>query len=300
MIILQPDHHNDESESLPLWRKIHPSFSTTTSMDYHLHTLNNGIRLLYFQKQRETGYCGMLLNTGSRDELPEVEGVAHLIEHLLFKGTKKRNAYQILSRMENKGGEINAFTTKEETFLYTSFFNEDLPRALELMADMVFDSQFPEPEIKKETDVILDEIHAYEDNPVELIYDEFENVVFPEQSLGHFILGNANTLRSMNKDQIRNFYLNHYFTDEIILVYTGNRPLRQFLYFAGKHLGHVPARLRKQPRKLDSRYVPADRNYRKGTNQSHCIVGYPSYPYTHPGKYAMLLTGNILGGRGFN
>src|SRR4030042_4108062 len=142
-------------------------------MNYEIFTLDNGIRLIHHSTSSYVAHMAILMNTGSRDELDQEHGMAHLIEHLFFKGTEKRKAWHIISRLEDVGGDINAYTTKEETCIYASFLTGDYPRAAELMKDVVFHSVFPVKELKKEKDIIIDEINSYLDDPAELIFDEF-------------------------------------------------------------------------------------------------------------------------------
>ena len=147
-------------------------------MQYFTQTLSSGLRMIHLPVVSPVAYCGFAINTGSRDEAPNEYGYAHFVEHLLFKGTLKRKARHILNRMENVGGELNAYTSKEETIIYSSFMTKDFERAVELMTDLITYAQFPETEIEKEREVILDEILSYRDNPSEFIFDEFENLVF--------------------------------------------------------------------------------------------------------------------------
>ncbi len=156
---------------------------------YNYHTLSNGIRLIHRQKPGQIAHLALMVNTGSRDELSHEYGLAHLIEHMIFKGTKKRKAYHVLSRLENVGGELNAYTTKEETCLHASFLNVHTDRSLELLADIAFQASFPANELEKEKEVVLDEINAYRDNPSEEIFDEFEDQLFNGHPIGHPILG---------------------------------------------------------------------------------------------------------------
>ena len=158
-------------------------------MDYIAHTLPNGLRMVHLPVNSPVSYCGFAVNAGTRDENEDEFGLAHFVEHMIFKGTEKRKAWHILNRMENVGGELNAYTTKEETFVYSIFMEEDFGRAFEILTDLVFHSQFPKQEIEKEVDVILDEINSYEDSPSELIFDEFENLLYKGHALGHNILG---------------------------------------------------------------------------------------------------------------
>ena len=152
-------------------------------------TLANGLRIIHTPSPTSVVYCGYAIDAGTRDEQEHETGLAHFVEHMLFKGTTRRRAWHILNRMENVGGDLNAFTNKEETVVYSAFLKKDFTRALELLTDIVFRSTFPQHEIDKERGVILEEIDSYEDNPSELIFDDFENLLFRGHSLGHNILG---------------------------------------------------------------------------------------------------------------
>ena len=143
------------------------------------HTLSNGLRIIHQPIQSKVAYCGYAIDAGTRDEAEHQQGKAHFVEHMLFKGTQKRRAWHILNRMENVGGDLNAYTNKEETVVYTAFLAEHFSRAFELLTDIVFHSTFPQHEIDKEVEVIIDEIQSYEDTPSELIFDDFENLIFP-------------------------------------------------------------------------------------------------------------------------
>ena len=147
-------------------------------MKYQTHTLTNGLRIIYSSHLSEIAYCGFAINTGTRDEMPDEYGMAHFVEHMLFKGTKRRNSHQIINRIENVGGELNAYTTKEETCVYSAFPEAYFPRAIDLLSDMVFHSEFARMQIERERDVVLDEINVYLDTPADLIYDDFENLLF--------------------------------------------------------------------------------------------------------------------------
>ena len=147
-------------------------------MQYNEYTLPNGLRIIHEPTLSKVSYCGFAIDAGTRDEAENEQGMAHFVEHLIFKGTEKRKAWHILNRMENVGGDLNAYTNKEETVVYAAFLTEHLERALELLGDIVFHSTFPQHEIEKETEVIIDEIQSYEDNPSELIFDDFEDMIF--------------------------------------------------------------------------------------------------------------------------
>ena len=160
------------------------------------YTLPNGLRIIHEPTLSKVAYCGFAIDAGTRDEAANEQGMAHFVEHLIFKGTVKRKAWHILNRMENVGGDLNAYTNKEETVVYSAFLTEHLERALELLGDIVFHSTFPQHEIEKETEVIIDEIQSYEDNPSELIFDDFEDMIFRNHPLGRNILGKPELLRS--------------------------------------------------------------------------------------------------------
>ena len=161
-------------------------------MPYNTFILPNGLRIIHAPSPTNVTYCGFAVDAGTRDEFTNEQGMAHFVEHLIFKGTRKRRAWHILNRMENVGGDLNAYTNKEETVIYSAFLKEHFSRAVELLTDIVFNSIFPEQEITKEVEVIIDEIQSYEDSPAELIFDDFEELIFPNHPLGRNILGSRN------------------------------------------------------------------------------------------------------------
>ena len=174
-------------------------------MFYSSHTLPNGIRLVHHYEKSPVVYCGLAIGVGSRDENKEQYGLAHFTEHMLFKGTKKRKSWHILNRLETIGGTLDAYTTKEETFVYSAIPTTYFERAAELLADILFHSQFPQHEIEKEVDVIIDEIQSYNDSPAELIFDDFDSLLFGNSELGHNILGSEQQLLSYNSDSFFSF-----------------------------------------------------------------------------------------------
>ncbi len=269
-------------------------------MEFVRHELKNGIRLVHVPLASEVAYCGVLFNTGSRDEADDEEGLAHFIEHAVFKGTQRRRAWHILSRMEDVGGELNAYTTKEETFLYAAFLKDDYERAAELLADIAFGSVFPAKEIEREKEVVLEEINSYLDSPAELIYDEFENMIFPGQPLGRFILGRPERVRTITREKVLHFYRHHYFTDEVVFCSAGSLPAGQVVKIFEKYFGDVPARPRDRARTPSSHYVRAEQRLRKKTYQSHCIIGSRGYSLTDRRRTGLYLLNNILGGQGMN
>lgn len=200
--------------------------------DYSTYTLPNGLRMIYQFVPSKVSYAGFAVNTGSRDEEKGEEGLAHFVEHLLFKGTLRRKSWHILNRMENVGGELNAYTAKEETVIYSIFLSEHFSRAVDLMSDLILHSQFPEAEVERETEVILDEINSYQDTPSELIYDEFENFLFGRHALGHNILGDRDTLLSFKSGDGRRFMNRHYTPSGMVFFIGGNfRSDVSYLFF---------------------------------------------------------------------
>ena len=189
---------------------------------YEYHTLPNGIKIILSHTPSRVVYSGVYINVGSRDETGADEGMAHFIEHSLFKGTEHRRSYHILNRIDGVGGELNAFTTKEETALYASSLTEHLDRCLELFADILFHSTFPESEIEKEKDVVLEEINSYSDSPAELIYDQFEELAFAGHPLAHNILGSKRNVRHFTPERIRRHLKLNYTPSRMVITVAGD------------------------------------------------------------------------------
>ena len=211
-------------------------------MEYLTHTLANGISLVHRPVNSLIAHAGLFINTGSRDELEVEHGMAHLIEHMLFKGTERRKSFHILSRMENVGGEINAYTTKEETVIYSIFFKEYYKRAFELISDIAFYSSFPLSELRKEKEVILDEINSYKDSPSELIFDEFEELLFDGNPLSRNILGDENKLKSFQSEQLRSFIARNYATEHMVVSSVGNIDFRKLISLFEMYFGSIGIR----------------------------------------------------------
>ena len=198
-------------------------------MNYHTHTLSNGLRIIHAPNQSAVAYCGFAIDAGTRDEAENEQGMAHFVEHLIFKGTQKRHAWHILNRMEHVGGDLNAYTNKEETVVYSAFLAEHFPRAVELLADIVFHSTFPQPEIDKEVEVIIDEIQSYEDSPCELIFDDFEELIFPHHPLGRNILGKPDLARNLTaREDLILAVIDHGSRAFGVLVAVGHRQIEIF------------------------------------------------------------------------
>src|SRR6056297_162453 len=228
-------------------------------MKYFTYILTNGLKVIHYPVNSEVVYCGLIINAGSRDEEENEQGIAHFIEHLIFKGTRKRKAFHILSRMDDVGGEINAYTSKEETCIHTSFLNKDYERSLELLSDITFNSIFPNKEMLKEKDVIIDEINSYKDNPAEAIYDDFEELIFEGQPLGRNILGTPEMLHSLSKRDIESFIERNYLPHEMVITSIGNIPFSRLIQLAEKHFGHISGSSKELKREPFSGYVPKNR-----------------------------------------
>lgn len=269
-------------------------------MHYLTHILPNGLRLVHLPSESPVSYCGFAVNAGTRDEQPDESGLAHFVEHMIFKGTNKRRAWHILNRMENVGGELNAYTSKEETFIYSVFMEKHFARAFELLTDLVFQSQFPSHEIEKEVDVILDEISSYEDTPSELIYDEFENLLFEGHALGHNILGSEESLLRFDSQAGRSFLRRYYAPENMLFFSMGRTPFKRIVRLAEKALAGIsfaPApRKRIAPAGLPSRQL----KIRKDTHQAHILIGGTAYSLHNEKRIPLFLLNNLLGGPGMN
>ena len=191
-------------------------------MKYNTHTLDNGLRIIHLPSDSKVVYCGYQINAGTRDEEPGEEGLAHFCEHVTFKGTERRKAWHILNCLESVGGDLNAYTNKEGTVYYSAILKEHIARAVDLLSDIVFHSVYPQAEIDKEVEVICDEIESYNDSPAELIYDEFENILFKDSSLGHNILGTAEQVRSFTTEDALRFTRKLYRPDNAIFFAYGD------------------------------------------------------------------------------
>lgn len=270
------------------------------STSYQYAVLPNGIKLIHRQKPGEVAHLALMVNTGTRDELENENGLAHLIEHMIFKGTKKRKAFHVLSRLENIGGDLNAYTTKEETCIHASFLKPYYDRSLELFADIAFQASFPANELIKEKDVILDEINSYRDNPSEEIFDEFENQLFNGHPIGRNILGTADSVKAFKRSDIFRFVNANYATDQMVLGSVGDLPFERFVALAKRYFAAVPARTLQSKRSAFEHYTPASKSVERNSFLSHGMIGNVAYHRRHPKKHAMVLLNNILGGPGLN
>ena len=274
--------------------------SQESSRCCNLYTLPNGLRLIHEPSSSKVAYCGFAVDAGTRDEFPDESGMAHFVEHLLFKGTRKRRAWHILNRMENVGGDLNAYTNKEETVVYCAFLAEHFARAFELLTDIVFYSTFPANEIEKETEVIIDEIQSYEDTPSELIFDDFENLIFSGHPLGRNILGTPDRLKTFRSEDAAAFTARYYRPENMVFFVQGNVDFRRVVRYAEKLLGDIPAGGERPQRTPPPLYVSRSLTLRKYTHQAHVMIGGRGYPATDERRTALYLLNNILGGPGMN
>jgi predicted Zn-dependent peptidase len=268
--------------------------------EYNLIQLDNGIRiLLHYQNSPITHTC-MIVNAGARDEQEGKYGVAHFIEHLLFKRTERRSTNQILNRLEQVGGDLNAYTTKEYTCLHASFLNPHLERALDLFEDVLFHSTFPANEIEKEKGVILDEMASYLDSPEESIMDDFEDLLFKGTGLGHNILGLENDLKALQKNDILDFIQSNYDTNEIVIAIGGNYSLAQVERIGNKIFGKIKSNSRTRQDKVTFENIGQQIVIDKPINQAHYMLGVKTFGIFDERKTAMLLLNNMLGGFGMS
>ena len=205
-------------------------------MKYNTHTLDNGLRIIHLPSDSKVVYCGYQINAGTRNEEPGEEGLAHFCEHVTFKGTERRKAWHILNCLESVGGDLNAYTNKEGTVYYSAILKEHIARAVDLLSDIVFHSVYPQAEIDKEVEVICDEIESYNDSPAELIYDEFENILFKDSPLGHNILGTAEQVRSFTTEDALRFTRKLYRPDNAIFFAYGDIDFKKLVKLVGRAL----------------------------------------------------------------
>ena len=280
-------------------------------MSHNIHTLSNGIRILHLPDNMPITYVGVAVDAGTRDELPDESGMAHFVEHLLFKGTNRRRSWHIINRLESIGGQLDAYTTKEETYIYATVPTEYTDRAIELLSDVVLNSTFPDNEIEKERDVVLDEIQSYNDSPSELIYDEFEELLFPHDPIGRNILGTEQSLESFDSNKIRSFVRRNYTPDRMVIFAMGNikfdwlvkRIEKYFTPYSHLALGGGEGsfqlstfNFQLSTRQVPQPYTPAHRTTPRDTYQVHCIIGNRCIPMSSHERLTMLLLNNILGG----
>ena len=263
---------------------------------YTQSVLPNGIRLIHKERKGEIAHLVLMVETGTRDELAHENGLAHFVEHTIFKGTQNRKAYHILSCLDNVGGDLNAFTTKEETCIQATFLKQHYRRSLDLFADIAFRSTFPENELAKEKEVILDEINSYLDSPSDEIYDLFEEMVFKGHPLSRNILGTTELVKGFHRQDILDFMAHNYSTDQMILSSIGDISFKDFERMAMAYFGSQPAHLIKKKRETFKRYTPESRTETRNNHLSHCILGGLAPEFSNPLRMPIVMLNNVLGG----
>ena len=269
-------------------------------MPHRVVRLRNGLRLLHIPTASPISHFGILIDAGTRDEPAQHPGLAHFVEHTIFKGTEKRNAYRVINRMESVGGDLNASTSKEETDFYASFLSPDYPRAVELLADILFHATFPKKELEKEKTVIFEEINYYNDSPSELIFDDFESLVFNGHDMGKNILGTKESVQQIHREDIMDFIGRNYTLENVILASVGNISTEKLLRLCEKHFGNGRMKEGSRRRQPLGEYCPQRRTVSKSTSQTNVVTGTLAYDIHNPKRIPFMLLNNILGGQGQN
>ena len=295
-------------------------------MKYNTYTLDNGLRIIHLPSDSKVVYCGYQINAGTRNEEPGEEGLAHFCEHVTFKGTERRKAWHILNCLESVGGDLNAYTNKEGTVYYSAILKEHIARAVDLLTDIVFHSVYPQTEIDKEVEVICDEIESYNDSPAELIYDEFENIIFKGSPLGHNILGTAEQVRSFKTEDALRFTRKLYRPDNAIFFAYGDIDFNKLVRLLKKSFLSEERRVKseettfgdRRESQFNSPEAQAQFNIQhstfntqhsfegqtivmqKNTHQAHVMIGTRAYDVNDDRRMPLYLLNNMLGGPGMN
>ena len=273
---------------------------TENAMNIAYHTLPNGLRLVHVNTANQVAWCGLAVNAGSRDENEGHYGLAHFVEHTIFKGTTHRRAWHILNRMERVGGELNAYTTKEGTMLYSVFPHQHLSRAVDLLADLVQWSVFPQSELDRERDVVLEEAASYRDTPSDAVYEDFEDLLFAGSELGHNILGRKEDLENLSREDCMRYLKKLYVPANMAFFSVGPDSPDRVFRLAEKAFGPMSHEMEPRRRTVPPHVEPFRRTINIGTHQAHTIVGARVPDMNHPLRYALMLLNNILGGPGMN
>lgn len=265
-------------------------------MELQRFTLPNGIRLVHRYLPAPVAHCGLFIGAGSRDEVDTEHGVAHLIEHTIFKGTSKRNLFQVLNRLENVGADLNAYTSKEETCIHASFLSEYYERVMELFQDIFFHATFPPAEVEKEKQVVLEEIRSYLDDPAEQIFDDFEEILFKGHPLGQNILGTPRSLRLIQQGDILRFIERNYQLSQVVFVSVGDISFKRIQQLFLRYFNQNTHRERAGSRSPFFAKEAISQTVKKRTNQVHCILGNLAYSFADDKKIALAVLNNMLGG----
>ncbi len=266
-----------------------------------IFTLPNGIRIVHRQvTHTQISHIAIMLDMGSRDEKPHQQGLAHFWEHLAFKGTKKRSSLQIINRLEIVGGELNAYTTKEKICFHASMLTQHYERALDLLTDITFHSTFPDKQLEKERNVILEEMAMYYDSPEDAIQDDFDEILFPDHQLGKNILGNQDSVSNFSREDLNNFILENLDTERIIFSSIGKMTSQQVKKVAEKYFKDIPTKRSNLIRNPVEKYIPTHTVVNRGITQAHVAIGRPSYAIADDKRLPFFTLVNLLGGPGMN
>jgi predicted Zn-dependent peptidase len=269
--------------------------------EYKIHTLSNGIRVIHNQvTTSKIVHCGIMLDVGSRDETLENQGIAHFWEHMAFKGTRKRKSFHILNRLESVGGELNAFTDKEKICFFASLRDEYFERAVDLLADITFESEFPKNQLEKERGVILEEMSMYFDDPDGALQDEFDALIYDRHSMGMNILGRTDTIKSFSKKHFQEFIANHLDTRKIVFSVVGNIEWEKVVELSEKYLGRVRKVVSSVKRKKINGYKPNTKIIQRPVKQGKCAIGRTAFSIKDERRGLFYFLNNILGGQGMN
>jgi len=276
-----------------------PSLALTE--EYKLHTLANGIRIAHKQvPYTQIAHVGIMLDIGSRDEQPHQQGLAHFWEHMAFKGTEKRSSYHIINRLENVGGELNAYTTKEKICFHASVLDEHFDKAVDLLADIAFHSIFPEKQIERERNVIIEEMSMYNDSPEDAIQDDFDQLVFADHALGNNILGTPETVNSFGREELFQFINENLDTEQIVISSVSRLPFAKVVKVAEKYLGNIPFKKTTRIRQAPDAYSPIIQEKERSITQAQCAMGQPAYALGDDRRLPFFMLVNLLGGPGMN
>ncbi len=262
--------------------------------------LRGGYRLVYKESASMVAHCGWVIQAGTRDEQENEAGLAHFLEHMLFKGTQKRSAFHILNTLELVGGELNAYTTKEKTTVYASVMDQYVPKAIDLLSDIVFRASFPEKELQKEKTVVIDEIKTYLDIPEELVYDEFEAKCFPSHPLGHYILGTEAQVQGFTQTQLNDFRSRLYLPQQMVFSYCGPRKPEEVMKLLERHLPSESSLNTPHKRQSPLSIVPFQEEVSWQGQQAYQVLGYEAPSLHSDLRPALMLLNNILGADNMN
>lgn len=265
-----------------------------------IHVFPNGLRFVYVHSNSLISHLGITFLAGSRYEDENEVGLAHFLEHCIFKGTKKRRAYHVLSRLDSVGGELNAYTTKEEICVYTSFVKNQFEKAIDILSDIVLNSTFPEKEIEKEKIVVLDEINSYLESPAERIFDDFENLLFPNHPLGNNILGTQESLNNFNQKNLQTYINTHFFTNNAVVSFVGDLPFEKIVKKINVYFKNTPVRNTRIVPKEFAGFLPQKIAKKESNYQAQVILGSIAPGYDSDERKRMTLLINILGGPAMN